>query len=226
MVVFVDCRIIERKGATALKTKLIVNEEELLIKAVRNAVGKYANSTAAEDIDRVFNLIKSVTCDGSDLTDFLIYDTNCNLDAMNSTDTPIFKKGIDILLSPVEPVSSTTTKKTKLINPLAVIMKDVQLKLYYLKIDEEDMDVEPEVDEQIRANLYKLLEEIDVGYCSNDQKKQLVTNTLHIKNALCFVQKHWKVLLHAEYPHIPTDEYKSSELLNILTDLNRTKKKK
>ena len=33
----------ERKGATQSKTKLFVNEEELLINAVKKAVGKYNN---------------------------------------------------------------------------------------------------------------------------------------------------------------------------------------
>ena len=110
---------------------------------------------------------------------------------MNSTDTPIFKMGIDILPIPVEPTSTATTKKTNLTNPLAVIMKDVQLNLRYLKMKEKDVDKEPEVDEQILANLHRLFEEIEVGCCSNDQKKKLTTNAGHLKNALCFVQIHW-----------------------------------
>ena len=205
---------------------MFVNEEELLINAVKKAVGKYNNGTATEDIDNVFNRIKSVTCNGSDLTDFIIDDPDYKLHTMNSTNTPIFKKGIDILLTLVEPAPTTTTKKTKLIDARAVLMKEVQSDLRYLTMKEEDIDKEPEVDEQVLASLYGLFKEIEVRYCSNDQKEKLSTNAGHIKNALCFVQKHWKVLLCAEYPHIPTDDYKSSKLLNALTDLNRTKKKK
>ena len=43
--VFLDCRFIERKGATPSKTKLVVNEEELLINAVKKAVGKFVNGS-------------------------------------------------------------------------------------------------------------------------------------------------------------------------------------
>ena len=223
MLVFLDCRVVERKGATPSKTKLFVNEEELLSNAVKKAVGKYINGTATEDIDNVFNRIKSVTCNGSDLTEFTIDDPDYKLRAMNSTDTPIFEMGIDILLTPVEQIS-TTNKTKKIIDARALLMKEVQLDLRYLKMKEEDIDKEPEVDEHILANVYGLFEEIEVGYCSNDQKKKLLTNAENLKNTLCFVQKHWKVLLRTDYPHIPTDDFKSSKLLNLLTDLNRKKK--
>ena len=76
MVVFLDCRFIERKGTAPSKTKLFVNGEESSIKAVKMAVGKYVDSTAAEDIYNVFNRMKSVTCDRGDLTDFMIDDPN------------------------------------------------------------------------------------------------------------------------------------------------------
>ena len=193
------------------------------------AAGKYVNnvnSTATEDVDNAFNRVKSVTCNGSDLTDFVIDDHNCYLGAMNSPDTPIFKMGIDILLTPVETTPDTTTKKTKLINPLAVLMKEVQLELRYLELTEKDVDKEPEVDEQILAKLYGLFMEMEVGYYNNDQEEKLIKNAGHLKNTLCFVQKYWKVLIRAEYPHIPTGDYKSSMLLNAITDLERTKKKK
>ena len=105
-------------------------------------------------------------------------------------------------------------------------LKEVQLDLRYLKMKEKDIDKEPEVDEQILANVYEVFKEIELGYCSNDQKEIMQTNAGHLKNTLCFVQKHWKVLFRSEYPHIPTEEFKCSRLLNALAaaDLNRKKK--
>ena len=147
--VFLDCRFIERKGATPSKTKLVVNEEELLINAVKKAVGKFVNGTATEDVEGVFNRITSVMCNGSNLTEFMIDDPDFTLHGMNSTDTPIFKMGIDIALKSVEPESTTTKKKTKIVDAQALFMKEVQLDLRYLKMKEKDIDKEPEVDEQI-----------------------------------------------------------------------------
>ena len=109
MLVFLDCRFIEWNGDTPSKTKLFVNAEELLIKAVKKSVRNNVNSTSTEDIDKNFNRINSVACDGSDLTKFMIDDPNCKLCAMNSTDSPIFNMGIDVLLTLVEPTSATTT---------------------------------------------------------------------------------------------------------------------
>ena len=113
--VFLDCRFIERKGATPSKTKLVVNEEELLINAVKKAVGKFVNGTATEDVEGVFNRITSVMCNGSNLTEFMIDDPDFTLHGMNSTDTPIFKMGIDSALKPVGLVYIGIKKGNKII---------------------------------------------------------------------------------------------------------------
>lgn len=225
--VFLDCRFIERKGATPSKTKLVVNEEELLINAVKKAVGKFVNGTATEDVEGVFNRITSVMCNGSNLTEFMIDDPDFTLHGMNSTDTPIFKMGIDIALKSVEPESTTTKKKTKIVDAQALLMKEVQLDLRYLEMKEMDIDKEREINEQVLAKVYEVFKEVELGYHSNDQKEMLLTNAEKLKNTLCFVQKHWKVLLHAAYPHIPTEDFKYSRILNALAvaDLNRSKKK-
>ena len=99
--------------------------------------------------------------------------------------------------------------------------------LRYLEMKELDIDKEREINEQVLAEVYEVFKEVELGYHSNDQKEMLITNAEKLKNTLCFVQKYWKVLLHAEYPHIPTEGFKYSRLLNTLAvaDLNRSKKK-
>ena len=60
---------------------------------------------------------------------------------------------------------------------------------------EADVDVEPEIQDKMKLNLYSLFEEIYLGYCDSGQEATLKTNTGHLQSTLCFIQKHWKVLL-------------------------------
>ena len=69
--VFVDCRVLERKGGTASLIKLLVKEEELLINIVNKAISKLIKSTNIEHINDAFKRIKAVTCNGCNFVDVL-----------------------------------------------------------------------------------------------------------------------------------------------------------
>ena len=166
------------------------------------------------------------------LVDFTIDDPSATLIAMDSSDTPIFTKGIDIVLSPIETdkeegSTSKATKKTKVVDAHKVMMKQIQLKMDFLKPKEVNIDVEKYINEQILDKIYEVYEEIRLGYSSNDQKMKLEGNAQLLMRSLCYVQRHWKVLFRAEYPHIPTgvEGFESSKLLSALVDgLTRNKK--
>ena len=104
----------------------MLKEENLLIVAVNKAISKFIGSTDVEHINEAFKRIKAVTCNGCDLSELIIDDPEYNLHAMNSKSTPIFDKGIDILLSPIEP-SSTNTKKARTVCAHALLMKQVTI---------------------------------------------------------------------------------------------------
>ena len=224
--VFVDCRVYERKGETATLVKLFVKEDELLIIVVNKAISDVFNITDTKHINEAFKRIKAVSCNGCPLSDFVIDNPEYNLHAMNSASTPIFDKGIDILLSQIELEPITPTPKKQKICANALLMKQVHLEVNYLKIKEKDAGVEPAINDQILEQIYEFFEKIDLGYSSNDEKATLVKNAGLLMRSLCFVQKHWKVLLRAEYPHIPSGEedFASSELLKALGGLTRSKK--
>ena len=222
MEVFLACRIIERKGGAASLTKLIVKEEDLLIVTINKALSKFIKSTDVTHINEAFNRIKGVTCNGCNLSELLIDDPDYNLLAMNSNDTPIFKKGIDIILKPIQP-ATTTAKKTK-VCAHAVLMKRAQMELNYCRREVKDVNKEPEINEQTLDKVYEFFEEIELGYWSNDQKHNLTKNGDHLMKVLCFIQKYWKVLLRADYPHIPAGDFESSKLLKAIIGLNRKKK--
>ena len=80
---------------------------------------------------------------------------------------------------------------------------------------------------QILDKIYEVCGEIELGYWSNDQKVKLEGNDQLLMRSLCYVQKHWKVLFRADYPHIPTgaEGFELSKLLSTLVDgLTRNKK--
>ena len=231
---FLDCRITDRKGRSPALTKLMVNEEELLINAVKKAIGKFirANHNNSEEVDDAFNRLKDVLCNGCSLIDFAIDDISATLTAMDSGDTPIFRKGIDILLSSTETdegegATAKPTKKTKVIDAHKLLMKQIRLKMDFLKPKEGMMHAKKYINEQILDKTYEVFEEIELGYSSNDQKVKLKVNAELLMQSLCYVERHWKVLFRADYPHIPTgsEGFESSKLLTSLVDgLTRNKK--
>ena len=86
---------------------------------------------------------------------------------------------------------------------------------------ETDLDEEACIDTQILHYLYDYLEEIKLGYRDEKQKNKLVTNIQKIKNTLCFVQKYWKVLLRAEFPTLPDNQFSSSKFISALIGMKR-----
>ena len=91
---------------------------------------------------------------------------------------------------------------------------------------EGDIDVQTEIQEQIKQKLYSLFEGIELGYSDRGQQDRLITNAGHIQSTLCFVQKYWNVLFRAEFPFIPdTEEYPTSKLLIALQTTSRQKKR-
>jgi len=218
--IFIDLRISVRKGAAPSKTKLLVGEEELLIAVTKKAIGRYVdnNVECTDDADTAFNRIKSVSCNNSDLTEYNVDDPAATLSAMNSVDTPIFEKGIDIILTPIIEKSNGATKKAKRCAQ-DILMGKVTLELNYLQ-GEKDLDDEPSIDVQIMEELHTLFEENNIGYRGDAQKRALKSNMEHMKNALCFIIKFWKVLFRADYPHIPSggEDYGSSQLLMALAE--------
>ena len=91
---FVDCRITDRKGRSPALTKLMVNEEELLINAVKKAIGKFirANHNNSEEVDDAFNRLKDVLCNGCSLIDFAIDDISATLTAMDASGYAVMRR--------------------------------------------------------------------------------------------------------------------------------------
>ena len=107
-------------------------------------------------------------------------------------------------------------------------MGRVLLNMQYL-LYERDVDKHQEIDEQLMEKLYSIYIEIELGYYDPRQKAQLETNTRHIKNVLCFIQKHWKVLMRADFPTIPdadSEDFVSSEVVCALVKITRKKENK
>ena len=236
---FIDVRLSERKGSIT-KTKLFVNDGDLLVSAVKGAIANYvkANNVTgdktliATQLVNTFLRIKSVKCNDCDLTEFTDdNNTNATLVQLDSKSTPIFENGIDITLSPEEKskeIEEPPTKKQKK-SMTDVLMKRVTLDTKYLIEEETDIDnPDPNVDVLIKRQLFVILEEMKLGYVDEGQKRELKTNVGHINNALCFTFKHWKVLLRADHPHIPIgmDNIDESQLLAALGKVSKKKNKK
>ena len=237
---FIDIRLSERKGSIS-KTKLFVNDGELLVAAVKGAIAKYVNTNnitgdetfIATQLVNTYLRIKSVNCNDCDLTEFIDdNNTDATLVQLDSKSTPIFENGIDITLSPeekIKEIEESPTKKPKK-SMTDVLMKRVVLNTKYLTEEQTDIDnLEPNVDVLIKRELFVILEnEMKLGYVDEGQKKELKTNVGYINNVLCFVFKYWKALLRAEHPNIPNglDNFDSSLLLAALGNVSRKKNKK
>lgn len=233
MVVFIGCRLTERKGGSALKAKLPAKKDDLLIDLVKKALRRFRKKDAGlesmqvedAEVEKAFLRVTSVSCDGCDLTD-LVRDPAASLEALNSHDTPLFSSGIDIFLPPLVTDNSTErVKKKPKICSFDVLMRRVLLEesMEFLQW-ETDIDGVPEISEQIMTKLYSLFEDIDLGYCDDGQKQTLKKNAGHLKNTLCFIQKFWKVLLRADFPRVPdTDDFATSKLITALTTTTRKK---
>ena len=118
-----------------------------------------------------------------------------------------------------------SSKKTKTKSAVDVLLGRAVLKLKYLQY-EWNVDKPQEIDEQCKEKVYDIYESIGLGHDIPRQKKQLETNAMHVKNAMCFIQKHWKVLFRTEYTKIPDsgEEFIQSKVLIGLAEMICTKK--
>ncbi|KAL7547981.1 hypothetical protein ACHAWF_011257 [Thalassiosira exigua] len=242
--VFIDISFLTAKNIdTKTTTKVSANEDDLMLETVKKAIRKLleketpGGAISPDAVDSAVKRIKSISCDAADkgspnLLEFL-FNSGGTWDALNSIQTPIFKLGLYIEL-PKEDATNDgllggtgepPAKKAK-VNGVDVLMGKVLLDLSYLEY-EGDLDKKQEIDQVILEKLYALFREIGLGYRDDKQRNRLKTNSQTIKNALCFVTKHWGSLLRAEFPHIPTgkDGFASSKLLQSLVDTEKRAKK-
>ena len=104
-----------------------------------------------------------------------------------------------------------------------VLMGRVATDMRYLK-STVDLNMEADIQKQLISSLYTTLREHGLGYCDGNQEGQLRVNAARIRDTLCFVQKHWRVLLRADFPKIPDDTeegFHESILLTKLSGLKR-----
>jgi hypothetical protein len=206
------------------KAKLSANKEvDLLSDYFKRGVQRFRKKDAGVEIveeedatvDKAFCCVSSVSCDGYVITD-LLKDPAATLEALNSSDTPIFLSGIDIHLL----LKSTGNAKKKAKRCAHdVLMENVVIEkdLSFLKCEVDTNEEHPLIHLQIQQQLYSLFKEIDLGYCGGGEHDVLKGNVELLQNLLCFIQKYWKVLLRADLPRIPdTDDYPSSKLLTGL----------
>ena len=153
--------------------------------------------------------------------------SNVETAALDSSSCPLFRDGMRIDVAPEHDQPSPPSKEArkKLPSALDVLSGDAEpLSVRYLTHDatstcSQDLDV------QVRKELYILVESSELGYFSHDQKTTLQKNLYIISNVLCFVDKHWKTLLKADYPAIPDGDYSFSQLLRALLKCGRENRK-
>ena len=100
--VFVDCRLIERKGGKVFKKKVLAIPEHLLGTIVKKSIdaflGKDDRTILDDCVDGAMKRIQSISCNDSDITEYV----DEPIRDLDSTDSPIFKSGLDIVLSPYQ----------------------------------------------------------------------------------------------------------------------------
>lgn len=246
--VYVDFRFYENRDKldAKKKAKISIEHDDIFLDVVKKAVKKRLEketpgvTVSQSDVDKVMKHIRHISCNAADqnqddLCEWL-WDPKAKIGKLNSLDTPIFETdfvkrplGLDVELPLVREQSDSTQlppKKKAKVSAIDYVMGRAVKGMQYLQY-EGDLDKRQEIDEQIKEKLYEFYEEIDLGYADGKQKTRLVTNSSKIKNALCFVQKHWKALLRAYFPHIPrTDDFDKSKLLSALAKTHRHKVKK
>ena len=154
--------------------------------------------------------------------------SDATLKAMNSYKTPL-TKGFDIVLKCLGglPQTNSTTVNGKK-NAFSVLQKQTAANIRYLKVKEKEgvsddvMDLSAHLD----AGIYTLLQnEFELRYQDQKQKEQLSGILEKLKNALCFLEKQWKVLLRADFPKLPQDaedKVARSKILLATAGMHRT----
>ena len=75
-----------------------------------------------------------------------------------------------------------------------VLMGRAVTDMRYLK-SEVNLQKEMDMQKQVLATLYVTWKEYGLGFCDGNQETQLSANTFKIRDTLCFVQKHWRVIV-------------------------------
>lgn len=211
------------------------DETDLLPTVVKRGVKKLLDregiNSTDDAVDAAVGRIESITTNTSDpgaceLIEFLKEPEM--LRDLDTDDTPIISKGMDILLPDeiidVDAAPEPAQKKQK-ISAFDVMTgktdkKGVEYIQYETEIDREEEDISY----QILHRLYDHLKEIGLGYRDQKQHVKLKSNMQKIKNTLCFVQKYWKVLLRAEFPVLKqgvNDDFSTSKFLEKLQQTKR-----
>ncbi len=221
------------------RTMVIAKESDRLLSVVEKAVEKFithhGKDPTVDAVNAAIKRIQAITTSIGDscpcnLHEFLS-EPDATLENLNTRSTPILTEGININLPDEEVInvdddldtSSAPPPKKPKIDAFAAIMGSTTLGVSYLQY-EEDMDKTLQIDEQIKHHLYKQLEEMGLGYRDQGQQSRLKANTEKIKNTLCFVQKYWKVLLRAEFPHLPKGgdyDFTQSKFISAIQDTTR-----
>lgn len=240
--VFIEVYFYESKTTVVGKwrTMVIADESDSLLAVVEKAVAKFIRHQGKEPntdaINAAIKRIQAITTSigdplACDLHEFLS-EPKATLANLNSKTTPILEGGININLPDEEVInvdddpatSSAPPPKKQKIDAFAAMMGSTTFGVSYLQY-EEDMDQTLQIDEQIKHVLYVQLEQMGLGYRDQKQHSKLKANTEKIKNTLCFVQKYWKVLLRADFPHLPQGDFAHSKFISSLQDTRRTSTK-
>jgi hypothetical protein len=184
-VVFVDVRFYEdKRGINDIRyrAKVASSTAHQLNDVIKKAAGSLVkhiseggeDDTVGDDaVDSVLKRIKKVSCNGMDLSDF-VNDPSATLQLLNSNDSPIFTKGLDIHLpKDINNSSEPPTKKTKIDafarkGPIDMLGD----KFSRLTTGGRNVIVRPRVSPNEVTTLHSHLSEIDPDYCPAIKTKE------------------------------------------------------
>lgn len=236
-VAYISLRIYENAGhpeTKKFKTRVCSFDNDHLSTVIKKGVRLYLEDFMPGDvddnaIDGAIKRIRKMTCGTNDpsavnLVQF-INDPHATVALLDCDDSPIINKGIDIYL-PVEieavdvnGASEPPNKKPK-VNAFEVLQGQKLLDMKFLEND-MDLDRQRNISDEIGDAICAVFTNINLGYVTGDQQTLLKRNYNTIKNALCFIRKHWHTLLRASFPHIPVEgeiQFSKSQLLIAVAD--------
>lgn len=166
--------ILDKEGVTFSNAVSSIFEEYALTQTDLLLGNDYENPTQVA-VQGMMGRIKSIYCAGNDAVQLYKFmeRSNMKLKFINSSATPIFKRGIIINLGPEH---ETTTQEVAS-GPTAfdLLMGTGELKaVKHLDVPEDVSN--PTIDKQIKKKLYITLNEQKLGYFSNTQKDRLTKN--------------------------------------------------
>ncbi len=165
--------------------------------------------------------IKSVHCVASPLMNLLKFAQGSSTfptRRLNSKSCPIIANGLNIHLSP-ETEKDAGNQEKDLPSATDRLMGNSEPEdVMFLKWEEVP---KPDFGDQIRKELYHRLESIEVGYFNISQRECLKKNIYQLSNVLCFVEKHWRKIINADFPTIPAGKCSDSMLLEVVSNCKR-----